>query len=384
MKIFYVCYENLGIEGAAATHVREVAENLQAFGNKVHIFTPKFQRFRFPVRVDVTYIPLLPIGKFKELGYYIFLWFVLVYFWKKKGVDLIYVREMGLNFVPYLFSKILRKKIFVEINGLVTEELKLTGTSLWKIKLIRIMRRMNLTLSDKIIVVTPGLKDRLNEEYGLRNGKLNIVQNGANPYIFVPMDKLKARRLLGLSENEYYLCYVGNFYPHHGLEHTLVIFKQLLKFQPNTTLLLIGDGYEKRRIKYLSVSLGIERRVLFFANKIQTDLPRYIGASDACLLLFHGNHRKIPGLSLKIFEYMSCSRPVITAKGEETGSFIQQLNSGIVVDPTNPNKAAAYIATLLTDEILKERLGAFGRSAILNNYTWRHTAERILKIYYED
>jgi spore coat protein SA len=81
---------------------------------------------------------------------------------------------------------------------------------------------------------------------------------------------------------------------------------------------------------------------------------------------------------------MACSRPVVTAKGEETGHFVQQLNSGIVVDPTHPKKAAAYIDTLLTNDTLKEKLGALGRSAILNNYTWKHTAERIIKIYYED
>ncbi|MFQ5706402.1 MAG: glycosyltransferase family 4 protein [bacterium] len=380
MKIFYLCYEDVGNAGAATTHLREVAENLQSLGHNVRIIVPLLHRFRFPVRAEVVYVPLLPLGRFKELGYYFFLWFTLISLWLKKGVDLLYVREMTLNVVPFLFAKLFRKRIVVEINGLLTEELKLAGVSNFKIRIIRFFRRINLALSDKIVTVSKGLKHHIATEYGYSNGKLVVVENGANPHLFAPMDKLQARRTLRLDENGYYLCYVGSFYPHHGLEQTLLIFQQLLTFQPETKLLLIGDGLLKGNTWQRTRQLGIENNVLFLHQKLHTDIPKYICASDACLLLFNGGQGRIPGISLKILEYMACSRPVVAAVGEESGRFVQSLNSGIVVDPQNPEKAAIYIHALLTNETLKEKLGALGRNAIVRNYTWQHTAQRLQNV----
>lgn len=383
MRIFYICYENFGRSDNVATKAREVAENLVSLGNEVHIFAPLFRRFRFPVRVDVTYVPLLPIGKFKEIGYYLFLWFALLHWWIKKGVDIIYVREMALNIVPYLFAKIFRKKIVVEINSMISDELLLAGISYWKLKLIKISRRLNLALSNKIVTISEVLRHSLVDQYGCNNGKLSIVENGTNPHIFVPIDKIRARQLLGLTENEFIICYECDYYVYHGLEQTLVIFKHLLKYQSNTKLLLITEGIQMERIMHLVNKLGIQRNVLHYGKVFQMDLPKYIGASDACLLLFNRDIGRTPTLSLKAFEYMACARPVIAAKGEESGWLIQELNSGIVVQSSNPHKAAVYIATLLNNESLKQKLGSMGRSAVLNNYTWNHTARKLAKVYSE-
>lgn len=383
MKIFYICFENFGKSDNAATKARELAENLVSLGNEVHIFAPLFRRFRFPVRVDVTYIPLLPLGKFKELGYYIFLWFALLRWWIKKGVDIIYVREMALNIAPYLFAKIFRKKIVVEINSMISDELLLSGISYWKLKLIKISRRLNLALSDKIVTINRAIRHSLVNEYGCKNGKLTIVENGTNPHIFVPIDKIKARQMLGFAENEFIICYECDFYVYHGLEQSLVIFKHLLQYQPNTKLLLISEGIQRERIMHFVNKLELQRNVVHYARAFQMELPKYIGASDACLLLFNRDIGRTPGLSLKTFEYMSCARPVIAAKGEESGWLIQELNSGIVVQPGNPQKAAVYIATLLNNEPLKQKLGSLGRSAVLNNYTWKHTAQKLAKVYSE-
>lgn len=380
MKIFYICYENFGKSGDVVTQVREVAENLISSVNDVHIFAPMFRRFRFPVRVDVTYIPLLPLGRLTEIGYYLFLWFALIYWWIKKGVDILYVREMRLNIVPYCFAKISRKKVVIEINDIISDELLLVGVSYLKLKCFQFSRRLNLALSDKVVAVSNGLRHSLLEEYRCKNGKLTVVKNGTNPHIFVPIDKIKARRMLGLAEHEYFLCCIGRFCPNHDLGKTLVIFKHLLQHQPQTKLLLISDGFQKERIMQLVSKIGIVRQVLFFGQTYHTELSKYIGASDACLLLFNSDFGRIPGFSLKLFDYMACARPVIAVKGEESGLLVQKLNSGIVVDPTNPQKAAAHIATLLSNEPVKQKFGSLGRSAVVDNYTWQHTAEKLSKV----
>lgn len=383
MKIFYICYENVGNLDAPATHLREVAENLSSLGHKVRIFAPLMRRFRFPVRVDVTYVPLLPVGKFREASYYVFLWFALFYYALKKGVDIVYVRGMSLNLVPYVFSRLFRKKMLIEINALRVEERQAATRPGWRTFFRRLLEKFNLAFCDKVVTVSADLKLELAQRYDYLNGKLTVVENGANPHIFTPMERRPARRELKIDENGYYLCLISRICSAYSLAQILKIFCHLLTFAPATRLILIGDAIaaQKKNILEMSTRLNLTDQIMLFSQMIQTDLPGYINASDACFLLSQTHNKTGGGISLRMLEYMSCGRPVIAVKGEGAGRFVEELNCGVVIDIDHPKTAATHIYALLSNETLKERLGNLGRNAILNQYTWQHTAQKLTHIY---
>ena len=108
MKIFYICYENLSLQQAATTHIKEVTEHLKKLGNDVILFAPKTGRYRSKTSVHVVYVPTLKIRFFEEYIYYVCLLFYLFAYQIRLKADVFYVREMALSIIPALVGFILR------------------------------------------------------------------------------------------------------------------------------------------------------------------------------------------------------------------------------------------------------------------------------------
>ena len=97
---------------------------------------------------------------------------------------------------------------------------------------------MNCRLADRIIVVTDGLKKRLNVDFKISKNKIFVVNNGANIEMFLPLDKNYCRKMLNLN-NDFYVGFVGSFQPWHGIDK-LIYAASLLK----------QSGYQKIKFLY--------------------------------------------------------------------------------------------------------------------------------------
>jgi len=377
MKIYYICYENLDAPAAAAIHVLAVVEQLMKRGHDVTLFAPFFENV--PGNMPVRLIRIkTPSWRFVgELGYYLRLFWLLT---KRAALDhprLIYVREMGLNFAPYIAARLFRIPAIVEINGMVTEELSQAGYPDWKVRIIDQFRKFNLRWADRVIAVTPQLERRLRHRYAIPGAKITTIENGVDVLLFHPMDKKKARRALNLPERGLILMYAGSFYPHHGLQETLGIFKRITMSESDARLVLVGDGVLKKRLMDYATEIGLAREVLWIDAIPQRDVVTYISAADVCMLLFNTNNGHVAGRSIKILEYMSCARPVVVSRAPELMQFVSLHRCGIAVDASDPESASQAILDLVHDTDTQERLGHAGRQAVVARFQWAHTAQKI-------
>ena len=166
----------------------------------------------------------------------------------------------------------------------------------------RLPRRMILWAVDRCSCVTTvcqALKDRL-VEVGAPEEKVRVVLNGVDPELFRPVDREAARRRLGVTGKV--LLSVGHLTRRKG--HHLAI--QALPGMPDTTLLIVGDGWMEGELRELARSLGVEDRVRFLGHVDQEDLKEYYGAADALVL---ASSRE--GIANVLVESMSCGTPVI-------------------------------------------------------------------------
>lgn len=382
MKIFYVCYENLAVPAAWTTHVIEVVNHLAGLGHHVTLFAPSFENDNVDESVRIISIKTVATRFIGEYFFYWRLFWQLLKMGKVISPDVIYIREMGLNFSPYLIARLFRVPAIVEINGMVTEELKQAGYSPWKLLLIGFFRKFNLCFGDRIVAVTPELEQNLQRKYSIRNGVLSTIENGVNIQRFRAGDKLSARRQLNLPTDSFILIYVGSFYPHHGLLETLQIFSEMKQHEPNVKLLLVGDGALKQRLKTVAENNGISSDVIWAGRIPLQEIPNYISAADVCLLLFNSNNGHVTGRSIKILEYMSCSRPVIVSQTPELVQFVSQHRCGLAVDSSDYESAAETIRQLLHNESWRASLGNSGRKAVESVFQWEHTTRKIEKLCY--
>ncbi len=118
MRIFYVCYENLSLQRAPTTHVKEITEHLKKSGNDVILFAPNTDRLKGKTDVRVVYVPTLNVRFISEYVYYLSLFFYLLAYHAKFKADVIYLWEMGLSVAPALIGFVFRIPVILEINGI--------------------------------------------------------------------------------------------------------------------------------------------------------------------------------------------------------------------------------------------------------------------------
>jgi len=364
---------------AAVTHTISLYDALTNICDHVRLILPH-PELDFPIRKGITFTPSLKksIGVFLYVNYIycnIMLFLKYLSFIKKEGKPhIIYSR--GVIPVPVLLSKILNVPIIFEINSIRSEEIILEGYSEFISKMIGIDMQLNCKLSNKIITVTQEIKDYLIKEYYIREEKILVITNGVNTNLFYPKNKEKSKLELNLDKTKKYVCFVGSLAPWQGLEYLIEAAPMIIKEQPETMFLIVGDGLLKKDLEKLVFEKKLQKYYIFTGSKPHEEVPEYINASDICVC-----YKKplTSGFSpLKMYEYMACGKPVIAseAKGFE---FVKEKKVGLLVEAENAEKLSFAIVELLNNEKLSKDMGENGLKISKQN-SWNSAAIKINEI----
>lgn len=119
--------------------------------------------------------------------------------------------------------------------------------------------------------------------------KYTVIKNGidVNAFIFNKDDRVRIREELGLLEKNIIL-HIGRFNYQKNHKFIIEVFEKILTEQPNTHLLLVGQGELRREIETLVESKRLNHNVTFLG--MRSDVPALLSASDLFLFpsLFEG------------------------------------------------------------------------------------------------
>ena len=365
------CDALLDGKDAQTTHVIELLRNLKR-KNKVICFAPKPKNARYEFQ-EITYIPALNKPVFLSISCQLSLFFYLIYYCIKARPDAIYTRQSGVSFSPLIISKLFRILYFVEINGLILEEMRIANISKWKVDIAKLSEKLNYKHAKKIVAVTQALKE-LKNIYNIPAEKIVVIENGANTDLFRPINKKDAKR--DLDENYNYVGLSGSFAPWHGIEDLVRSAPLILKKVENTKFLLVGDGELKEQTIQMVNNLNLTGNFIFIDRVHYEEVPKYVNAFDVCVIL---KKKDIPGSPLKLWEYMACGKPVVATKTQDF-RVLEEYNAGILVDPEKPEEVADAIITLLKNKELRDEMGENGRTYVVENRSWERVAREVEKM----
>ena len=235
--------------------------------------------------------------------------------------------------------------------------------------------------SDRIVVVTPAFKEHLIRRWRVPAEKISIVENGVETALFAPASPVASAALrheLG-ADGKFLVCYIGTMGMAHGLETLLAAAAQLQRQNSNAQFFLVGEGAEKERIKATAQSRGLAN-VLFLDQQPRENIPAFISASDACLVLLKKTDVFKTVIPTKMLEFMSCARPVILGVEGQARQIIEEAGAGIVIEPENSEALVTAISRLSADHELGTALGQKGREHILQHFSRANTAEKYLDV----
>lgn len=84
---------------------------------------------------------------------------------------------------------------------------------------------------------------------------------------------------------------------------------------------------------------------------------------------------------VKLFEYMAAGVPVVASDFDSFRPFVAEVGSGLMVDPTAPTAIAGALARLGCAGEDAVGMGARGRDAVREHFSWAPEGERLVQLY---
>jgi glycosyltransferase involved in cell wall biosynthesis len=228
------------------------------------------------------------------------------------------------------------------------------------------MLKKNILISKKATCISKILRD----SYYIPNEKFELVPNGVDTRLFKRC-KSNLKKELKL-EDCFVLGYVGVLREWVDLRPVYNAIRNL----NDVKLLIVGEEGMLRENKELIRKYRVEDKVIFTGTVPYTKVPLYISAMDICLIPFKQNAISQNAIPLKLFEYLACEKPVISAdlKGvrEVVGNRILYANTG--------QEYTDCIKTLMKSPEFVNELGKRGREFVVEKYEWSKIAEKLEEI----
>jgi colanic acid biosynthesis glycosyl transferase WcaI len=232
---------------------------------------------------------------------------------------------------------------------------------------------------DRLVVVTPAFREYLIKHWHILASKIDVVENGVDTHLFSERESNPTlKRELG-ADGKFLVSYIGTMGMAHGLETVLGAASLLQTKAPEVVFLLIGEGAEKEHLISAAKSRGLTN-VRFVRQQPRENIPDFICASDACLVLLKRSELFKTVLPTKMLEFMACARPVILGVDGHARKIMDEANAGIFIQPEDPDALAEAVLRLAADPALRNSFGSNGRQHVLRYFSRQHTAEKYLDV----
>ena len=322
----------------------------------------------------------------RVIGYlsYTFSSLVKALFLKKPDVYIVTSPSIFVGISAIIVSRLKRVPFIFEVRDLWPESAVATGVLNNKI-LLNILYWLEYRLykySNKIVVLTPAFKDNIEKRFPEFIGKIEIITNGADFSIMGKDYKgEKLREKLGWSDKKVFI-YLGA----HGVANDLIQLVEAAKaFCDNKQVhfVLIGDGMQKKLLKQKANKYNLPN-IEFIDSIPKHEVVDYVNASDVCMAILKKTDTFKTVYPNKVFDYMSCKKPVFVAIDGITKDLVETSNCGLYAEPENLDQFKNIVEKFLSmsDKEL-ENFGQNGYLYVKEKFDREKLAERYIKVIKE-
>lgn len=232
------------------------------------------------------------------------------------------------------------------------------------------MVNKNIKIASKVTCITTTLPDSRR----IPRGKFELVPNGVDTDLFQNYPSAELRARLGIAA-DFVVGYVGVLREWVDFEPVFAAISKIGESHRRVKVLIVGGEGGQERTKNLASKYQIRDKVIFTGTVPYTMVPQYISCMDACLIPFRANAVGDGSLPLKLFEYMSCEKPVVC--GRLAG--VSQVVGSKVLYASSIPEYSKHLTELITDNGagLRDRMGKQGRELVKRRFGWAGIGSRL-------
>ena len=244
-----------------------------------------------------------------------------------------------------------------------------------------------LAIANRIIAATPAEQAQLHWLYGADMEKVIIIPPGVDLERFHPIDKVEAKKRVGIPCGDKNILFAGRIEPLKGID-TLIQSMALIKQRypvvvDNTCVAIIGGDpwsdnpdAEMARLQAMRQVLGIHDIIVFLGAKDQEVLPNYYAAAEMVIMPSH-----YESFGMVALEAMAMGRPVVASEVGGLAFLIHDGINGYHVPTRDPEALAERIYELLTNDECRDEMGRLARKNA-EQFDWSIIARHIVSVYH--
>lgn len=257
------------------------------------------------------------------------------------------------NFLPMLVAKAFRKQVVLALGGNTDLELRMQKNVFHRI--MRLMREIDFSLSDKILVYSPNVIPDWNLER--HQGKIAFAREHFLDFGTFSLQK-------PLEKREKLVGYIGRLSEEKGILNLVESAPQILNTVKDAKFELVGEGHLKNTIEQFLERTALYSKVKLAGWIAHDKIPDYL--NNYKLLVLPSYTEGLPNIML---EAMACGTPVLTTAVGSISQFVRDRQTGFILENNSPECIAKNVSRALNDPELKQ-IALNGKMLVENEFNF--------------
>ncbi|MCA9360090.1 glycosyltransferase family 4 protein [Candidatus Kaiserbacteria bacterium] len=290
-----------------------------------------------------------------------------VYAWKlwrsARGADCIYALDPISVGLPAVFvAKLSRKPFLIRLGGdyaweqgrmrfgvtdTLDEYLEQANSRPLAVKLLAKIQTFVVSKANRVIVPSKYLKGVV-KKWGIPADRIQVIYSALYP-LEVNASREELREHLEYKFPT--LVSSGRLVPWKGFDKLIDVVNELVETYPQITLIIVGDGEEKKKLEDKVADLKLAKHVWFAGNLTKDALGATVKASDVFVL-----NTAYEGLSHQLIEVMDIGTPIVTTNAGGNPELITDGVNGFMVEFNDTEGLKSAITRILNHPESRERI----------------------------
>jgi PEP-CTERM/exosortase A-associated glycosyltransferase len=251
----------------------------------------------------------------------------------------------------------------------------------WRYRVTRALETWVLKRADAVTTICEGLRHEIVSR-GIAQENVVVIPNAVDPVQFALGGKaeISLARSLRL-EGARVVGFIGSFYGYEGLALLLEALPRMLEHDPTIRVLLVGGGYEEKRLKEQATDAGIADKVVFAGRVPHDRVQQYYNLVDVFVYPRHRTRVTELVTPLKPLEAMAQGRIVVASDVGGHRELIKSGETGLMFPAGDAQALADTVLHVLQHPELAAAMRVRARRFVETERTWAASVGRYAGVY---
>jgi PEP-CTERM/exosortase A-associated glycosyltransferase len=303
---------------------------------------------------------------------------------QKEQPDIIHAHSPSLNGMPSV--KVAKKyniPIVYEVRAFWEDAAVDHGSFVegsFKYRASRFIETRLMKKTNALFTICSGLRHEIISR-GIQPEKITIIPNGVDTHAFSPLPYDKGIADSYGLKNKTVFGFIGSFYHYEGLSLLIDSYKNVLKNNSKTKLLLVGDGPDRTALIENVKESGLSEQVIFTGKIPHDEIKRYYSVMD--ILVYPRRRMRLTELvtPLKPLEAMAVGKFVVGSDVGGIKELISHNHNGFLFraeDTVDLSKILSALASGMKD---LNGISTAAIETVRKNHDWKTAVGRYLPVY---